>query len=138
MHELSLCMDVIDQVTALAAEHNARAVSSITVRIGVLSGVEPLLLESAFSIAQAGTIAENSRFITEPVSARVHCSHCGSESEVPPHSLRCNSCGSLSTRLISGDELTLASVELAVEDEPRIPGDECHSSNRRTRLAEHV
>lgn len=115
MHELSLCMDVIEQVTALAAEHRARAVSSITVRIGVLAGVEPLLLESAFSIAQTGTVAEDARFITESVPARVHCSDCDAESEVSANELRCTSCGGSATRLRSGDELTLASVELVVD-----------------------
>ena len=117
MHELSLCMNVIDQVTTLAAEHQARAVSRITVRIGVLSGVEPLLLANAFTIAQAGTVAENARFITESVPARVHCTDCGADSDVPAQVLRCAACGSTATRLIAGDEITLASVELAVADE---------------------
>ncbi len=117
MHELSLCMDVIDQVTALAAEHNARAVSSITVRIGVLSGVEPLLLESAFAFAQTDTIAAHCRLVTETIPATVECMDCGAESEVAPPMLRCGACGSANTRLLSGDELTLASVELAVADE---------------------
>lgn len=117
MHELSLCLDVIDQVTALAAEHNARAVSSIRVQIGVLSGVEPLLLENAFTIAQAGTVAEKARFLTETVAARIRCSDCGTETEVPPQDLRCPGCGGTATRLLAGDAITLAAVELAVEDE---------------------
>lgn len=118
MHELSLCMDIIDQVTALAAQHRARAVSRITVRIGVLSGVEPLLLENAFTIAQTGTVADEARFITEQIPARIYCTECHAESEARPNSLRCGSCGSIATRLTSGDELTLASVELLVDDEP--------------------
>ena len=38
------------------------------VQVGVLSGVEPLLLEQAFQFAQAGTIAEQAVLMTEVVS----------------------------------------------------------------------
>lgn len=130
MHELSLCMDIIDQVTALASEHRARAVSAITVKIGVLSGVEPSLLHSAFTVAQAGTVAERARFTTESVPARIRCTDCRMESEVPPDRLCCTACGSSATRLTAGDELTLASVELVVDVEgmpsPPEPGVSIH------------
>lgn len=116
MHELSLCQDVIDQVTALAAKHRARSVASVTVRIGVLSGVEPLLLESAFTIARTGTVADQARFVTSLIPTRVHCRACGLDSETGPNRLRCPACGSGDTELMSGDELTLASVELMVDD----------------------
>ena len=118
MHELSLCMNVIDQITTLASEHQAQAVTSVTIRIGVLSGVEPKLLEQAFAIAQSGTVAENARFLTEPIAARVHCTACGADTEAEPTDLRCRDCGSSETRLLSGDELMLASVELVVADDP--------------------
>jgi hydrogenase nickel incorporation protein HypA/HybF len=118
VHELSLCQDVIEQVTALAARHRAHSVASVTVRIGVLSGVEPLLLESAFTVARAGTVADEAVFVTTLVPARVHCRGCGLDSETGPNRLRCPACGSGDTDLISGDELTLASVELMVDDAP--------------------
>ena len=121
MHELSLCMDILEQITFLALQHRARAVSSVRVKIGALSGVEPLLLQNAFTIAQAGTVAEEAQFITEQVPVRIFCDDCHAESEARPNSLRCSSCGSIATRLTSGDELTLASVELLVDDDPSPP-----------------
>ena len=54
MHELSLCMNLIDQLTELAAQHRATAVARIELQVGTLSGVEPLLLEDAFPIASTG------------------------------------------------------------------------------------
>jgi hypothetical protein len=41
---------------------------------------------------------------------------CGAESEAAPNRLLCAACGSHHTRLVSGDELLLAQVELAVPD----------------------
>ena len=116
MHELSLCQDLIDQVTELARKHKARAVSSVKVQIGQLAGVEPLLLASAFTIARAGTVAEQAEMITEVVAPRVICNACGAESDATPANLLCSVCGSNDTRLIRGDELILARVELEVEE----------------------
>jgi hydrogenase nickel incorporation protein HypA/HybF len=116
MHELSLCQDLIGQVTALARKHRARSVACVRVQIGQLAGVEPLLLESAFSIARAGTVAELAEMITEVVAPRVACNACGTESEVKPSSLLCKACGGNDTRLVRGDELILARVELVVDD----------------------
>jgi hydrogenase nickel incorporation protein HypA/HybF len=116
MHELSLCQDLIDQVTELARKHSAKSVACVRVQIGQLAGVEPLLLESAFTIARAGTVAEQAEMITEVVAPRVLCNACGTESEVTPSSLLCLACGGNDTRLIRGDELILARVELVVDD----------------------
>jgi len=112
LHELSLCQNIMDQLEALARQHNAAAVSRVEVQIGVLSGVEPLLLEQAFQFAQAGTIAEDATLVTETVSPRVACLACGAETAATANDLRCAACGSPQTRLISGRELILARVEL--------------------------
>ena len=118
MHELSLCQDLIGQLTDIARRHRARSVACIRVQIGMLAGVEPLLLESAFTIARAGTVAEKAEMITEMVSPKVVCHACGVESDTSPSCLRCSACGGSDTRLIRGDELILARVELEVEEEP--------------------
>ena len=115
MHELSLCQDLIGQVTELARNNRAQAVSCVTIQIGQLAGVEPLLLESAFTIARAGTVADNAEMITELVSPCVICNACGRESDVSSTNLRCPACGTDDTRLVRGDELILARVELVVE-----------------------
>ena len=112
MHELSLCEDLIDQVMTIAKAHHAEKVVRIIVRIGPLSGIEPVLLESAFSISRAGTLAEEAEFLTEALPIRVLCNSCGAESETAVNNLGCLSCGGYNTKLLSGDELILARVEL--------------------------
>lgn len=112
MHELSLCQNIIDQLTDLALRHNAVAVKRIEVQVGVLSGVEPALLSQAFPFAQAGSIAEGATLVTETVLPCVACHSCGAESEARANDLRCAVCKSVETRLIRGRELILARVEL--------------------------
>jgi hydrogenase nickel incorporation protein HypA/HybF len=116
MHELSLCEDLMDQVLTIAKAHHAEKVVRIIVRIGPLSGVESLLLESAFSISRAGTLAEEAEFLTEVLPIRILCNSCGVESEAVVNNLVCGSCGGYNTKLLSGDELILARVELENAD----------------------
>lgn len=115
MHELSLCQNLIDQLVDLATLHHARSVARVKVQIGVLSGVEALLLESAFTIARMDTVAEDAELVTEVIAPLVHCAACGAQSETSLNKLCCLACGSEQTTLIRGDELILAQVELAVD-----------------------
>jgi len=116
VHELSLCDDLLGQVAAIATKNNARSVESITVQIGALSGVEPVLLDSAFSLIKVGTVAEHAQLIMQASPVTVLCQICGTRSEVAANRLLCNTCQSHETTLLSGDELILASVALNCAD----------------------
>ncbi|EIJ43158.1 Zn finger protein HypA/HybF (possibly regulating hydrogenase expression) [Beggiatoa alba B18LD] len=116
MHELSICYSLLNQVEAIAQTHQARRVASITLQIGVLSGVEPELLRQAFSIAQAGTVAEQATLICQTLGVKVRCQQCQAESEVSINRLLCAHCGAWQTQVISGDEMLLASVELITDN----------------------
>ncbi|MGB5333067.1 MAG: hydrogenase maturation nickel metallochaperone HypA [Woeseiaceae bacterium] len=112
MHELSVCLSLLQQVETIAAERNASRVTEITLHIGPLSGVEPDLLKNAYPLAAAGTLAEEAKLIVEIADVVVRCSQCDSETTVPPNKLLCGTCGDFRTQLISGDEMTLMRVEL--------------------------
>lgn len=112
MHELSVCLSLLQQVETIAAERNASRVTAITLNIGPLSGVEPDLLKNAYPLAAAGTLAEQAELIVEIADVVVRCSQCDSETTVPPNKLLCGTCGDFRTQLISGDEMTLMRVEL--------------------------
>jgi len=112
MHELAVCQDIIAQVQQLAIEHKASAIHSITLEIGPLSGVEAALLEAAFPIASAGTVAENARLEIAAIPVTVSCNECHQQSEAAPNKLICGHCGSWKTRLVTGDEMLLKRVEL--------------------------
>lgn len=113
MHELSVCMSLIEQVEAVAREHAATRVDKVVLRIGPLSGVEAPLLEHAYPVAAAGTVAEHAVLVIEALPIRVRCRTCGAESAARPNNLVCAACGDWHTTLISGDEMLLAQVELA-------------------------
>ncbi|MBA1443873.1 MAG: hydrogenase maturation nickel metallochaperone HypA [Chromatiales bacterium] len=112
MHELAVCQAMLEQVADIGSREQASEITRIVVRIGPLSGIVPELLEQAFSIARAGTIANQAELITESTGIRVRCSQCGAETDAGINRMICGECGDYRTQLLSGDELLLASVEL--------------------------
>lgn len=113
MHELSVCQSLLGQIELTARQHHASRVHRVCLQIGPLSGVEPQLLQQAFPIAVAGSIAEDAVLDIELLPIRLECRQCGAESEATSsNKLICGQCGHWQTRLLSGDEMLMASLEL--------------------------
>ena len=112
MHELAICQGLIAEIGRVSRAQRASQVHAVTVAVGALSGVDAGLLERAFSIARAGTVAAQAWLTVDVLPARVACMACGSEGEVPLNRLLCPSCGTWQVRLIGGEELVLTHVEL--------------------------
>ena len=112
MHELYVCQALIEQVEKIAREKKADQVQTIHLGIGPLAGVEPRLLEQAFFIARAGTVADDAQLLITSLPVRVSCHQCGQFTDALPARLVCGNCGDWHTKLVSGDELQLTRVEL--------------------------
>lgn len=122
MHELSVCLALVEQVRKVAIEHNARRVDKIFLRIGPLSGIEASLLRNAFPIAAIGTVAEDATLVIEQSEIVVRCTQCDAESTVMPNNLLCRQCGDFRTHLISGDAMLLERLELDIPKTPAMSG----------------
>ncbi len=112
MHELSICISLMEQLESIAREKNADSIVRVELEIGVLSGVEPDLLVNAWPIASSGTIAEQAELHIETGELVVECSSCGARTSAEPNRLLCAECGSNRTHVVSGDELMLLRVEM--------------------------
>ena len=115
MHEFSICRGLIQQVEAIAHEHGAHRVCSISLRIGPLAGVDISLLRHAFPIASTTSIVNGARLQIECPAPRIRCLECANECEVSCNHLICNRCNSQRAELIQGNELLLIDVELELE-----------------------
>lgn len=113
MHELSVCLALMQQVERIARENGAESVDRIVLQVGPLSGVEAPLLERAWPLASTGTIARLAQLVIETAPVRVRCTLCDAISQVPPNRLLCSACGDFRTRLLSGDEMLLLTLELS-------------------------
>ena len=107
------------QVETIAKDNHALRVTAIHLGVGPLSGVEGELLQNAYPLASAHTVAEGAELLIKLMPVCIHCTKCEMESEVKPNRLVCGHCGDWRTKLISGDELLLVRVEL---EKAKIPG----------------
>jgi len=112
MHELSICQSLLSQLEALAAQHHSTQIYQVRLQIGPLAGIDTKLLQHAFPLAVAGTIAQYAQLHIEQSPIMVKCRDCKTESNAQINKLICGNCGSWQVQLISGDELLLESVEL--------------------------
>ncbi len=126
MHELAVCQALLHQVEAVVAEHGATAADRIVISVGPLSGVEPALLASAFTIAREGTAAANAELDIESEPIEVECRTCAHRGTARPNRLLCGACGDWQVQVTRGEALMLLRVGLAIEDKPslRPPVDE--------------
>lgn len=112
MHELSVCLALMEQVESIARSRRATGVSRLVLDMGPLAGVEPELLKNAWPLAAAGTVAAGAGLDIRATDIVVRCTQCELESQVAANRLLCTHCGDYRTRIVSGDELVLASLEL--------------------------
>jgi hydrogenase nickel incorporation protein HypA/HybF len=115
MHELSISNALLEQVACLVAQYGAAGVSVITLRLGPLSGVEPQLLQAAYMQSRIDTFAEDADLVIVTAGVRILCQKCAATGDATPNRLTCGTCGSSHTRLLSGDEMLLESVDLVFE-----------------------
>jgi hydrogenase nickel incorporation protein HypA/HybF len=118
MHELAICQALIEQVERVARDNGAGRVLSITISVGPLAGVEPKLLEHAYPLAAAGTVAEDAQLVIETIAVQVRCRKCQAETAVVPNRLLCGTCNDWQVDVIAGDEMLLQRVEIEPADEP--------------------
>ena len=112
MHEASLVWSLLKQVECLADEHHSTAVKRIEVEIGPLSGVEPLLVRSAFEMLALGSVASAAELVITEVDLKAQCQACGGEFVLDAFRFVCPQCASRSIRVTHGDEFRLLNVML--------------------------
>jgi len=111
MHELSVCLALVQQLQAIAREQGAESIDRVILNIGPLSGIEPELLRNAYPLAAAGTAANAAELVIHSADIIVRCNTCGAKSIAAANRLLCGACGDFRTRLMSGDEMQLQRVE---------------------------
>jgi len=112
VHELSLVASVFDLLEDKAREHGGARVTAVVLKVGVLSGVVPDLLESAFEAYKKGTLAESARLEIAAVPVRLRCPDCGGDTVREDADFSCAACGSRRVEIVEGRELVVERIEL--------------------------
>jgi hydrogenase nickel incorporation protein HypA/HybF len=111
MHERSLVKTLLKQVDAVRQQHEAEHVTEVRVEVGPLSGVEPLLLATAFAQLATDSTLAGAKLVIDEVALLAECKPCGREFEVHDFVFRCPICRG-NVHVTRGDEFQLVSVSL--------------------------
>ena len=116
MHELSIAMSIVDGACEEASRHGAKRVESVHLRLGQLSGVVKDALLFSYDLAAADTLLDGSRLVIDEVKPAIYCDDCKAERELASiQSFSCPECGTPSSNVVRGRELTIVGLELGSE-----------------------
>lgn len=112
MHEYSIVQSLLDACEDNAKANEASKVTKVVVKIGVMSGVEPELLKTAFDTFKEQTMCEEAQFIMNIQKVVVKCQKCFEESTLEKLEYACPKCQSLELDVIDGEDMFLMQLEL--------------------------
>ncbi len=108
MHELSLSRAILDAALSHADGHS---VTRVDVTVGALRQAVPDSLAFYFEILARGTACEGALLHARVARARLGCA-CGERWQLEEPAFRCPRCGGGEVTVLSGEELTVDSIEV--------------------------
>ncbi|MBV8042403.1 hydrogenase maturation nickel metallochaperone HypA [Pluralibacter sp.] len=112
MHELSLCLNMIELIEQHACQHKIRRVTAVWLEIGALSCIEEHALRFGFEAASRRSVAKGCQLWLDYQPARAWCWDCGTSVEIEKHDAPCPQCGGHALRIESGDSLRIKQLEV--------------------------
>jgi hydrogenase nickel incorporation protein HypA/HybF len=111
MHEFSLAADIVEIVTNAAQNANKEKVTSITLQIGDLAGVEKYALYTALESLMETPMLKAAKIVTETVTGKAICSECKFEFELNDLLAPCPKCEGYFKDIIEGKEFNVLSID---------------------------
>ncbi|MDY0234100.1 MAG: hydrogenase/urease nickel incorporation protein HypA [Sulfurimonas sp.] len=112
MHEYSIVQSLLDSCEENAIKNNAKKVTKVVIKIGVMSGVEPELLRTAFETFKEKTLCEEAEFVINIQQIIVKCNSCQAESTIEGIEYYCPACQSADLDVLDGEDMYLMQLEL--------------------------
>ena len=112
MHEISLVRSIFNTLESEFSKEELDNLKAINLKVGLLSNVEPLLMQNAFD---AVTAAEE-KFTTvelnvETVPIEIYCKGCDCNSTIENYKFACATCGVPNNNVVKGTELLIHQVQ---------------------------
>ncbi len=112
MHESSLIASLLQQVEQLVSAQSGGEVHEISLDIGLLAGVEPVLLREAFERFKQGTVAKDAVLTINSIGVEFQCRACAEHYRRDELRFDCPGCGSTDVSVVAGDCVILNSITL--------------------------
>lgn len=112
MHEISLCLSMVEIIEQQATLHGAQKVTKVWLEIGALACVEEQALLFSFASATRGTLAQDCELQLSHRPAQAWCWDCGTGVTVSHHAGPCPLCAGHRLRIEEGESLRIRQLEI--------------------------
>ena len=113
MHEVSIALAIVDEITERAAQAQAAKISAVYLRVGRLTAIDERALQFAWDLATSNTPAFNSKLVIDFVPLAIACKQCNAERVIDEGMLPiCPVCGNSSNAIVRGRELLITAMEV--------------------------
>jgi hydrogenase nickel incorporation protein HypA/HybF len=112
MHELGITQNMLDLVLEEARKVGAKRVGKINLVLGEMSGITGESVEFYFQMLSKGTIAQGATLSFEIIPTQARCRNCGESFARKEPDWLCPRCGSTDLESVSGNELSIQSIEV--------------------------
>lgn len=116
MHEVSIAEGILSAVKSTLVNEPQAKVTSVTVSIGELAGIEIQPLLFAWDSVTRGTLADESKLVINRVAGEAWCMKCAKNVALHRHGDPCPSCGGYQLMPVKGHELKVDSLELGFDE----------------------
>lgn len=119
MHEMGIAIQIMEAATAaLPDDIKTRSIQKINLKVGKLAAAIPSSLRTCFEMVAKGTPFEGSILEIEEIPAIARCRNCAAQWTISAPVANCKNCKTGSVDIISGQELTVDSLEINDMNEP--------------------
>jgi hydrogenase nickel incorporation protein HypA/HybF len=113
MHELSIALSILNVAAEEMARHGGGKLTAIHLKVGLLSGVMPEALRSAFALARETSAFSGVELLIEEVPVAAYCPRCTAEQLVVSiQAFYCSACGTPTPEVVRGRELEVCALEI--------------------------
>ncbi len=115
MHELSIAISMIEQITEESDSRGGLQVEAVHLKLGVFAGVDKDALSFAYELACEGTPLHGSRLVIETIPLVIYCPSCKVERTPDSvYQLCCPRCQTPAQDILRGREIEVACLEVVV------------------------
>jgi hydrogenase nickel incorporation protein HypA/HybF len=112
MHEISLVRNIFS-ILEEAFPGRIMQITRIRVKAGMLSNVQPVLMQNAFdAVAEEEPKYADIKLEVEVLPILIYCDGCNKTTEIINYTFVC-SCGKPSKKIVQGEELMISRVEFS-------------------------
>ena len=115
MHEMSICMGIVESLENTAKENNYLAIDEIWLEIGPFSGVEIQAIEFCFDLAVKGSIANAAKLNITQTKGSAWCLNCNEAVDIKERYEVCPKCSNYKLNITQGDELRIKQISIREE-----------------------